>query len=122
MGASAFPLLESIREGMTVVDAANHKLGTVSDVQFGDPQAVTTQGNEFRDTGLVGDLARAFTDEVPGPDVPDPLRKQLLRYGYIAIDGGFGAGTRYARADKVQAVRGDTVVLAVTRDQLSEED
>jgi hypothetical protein len=112
--------IEAVRQGMVVVDSAGERIGTVEMVQMGDPEAVTTQGNEHPSTGLIG----AMVDAVAGtePDVPEPLRSRLLRTGYLKIDGpGLTDTDRYARADRIAAVTGDTVRLAVRRDQLATE-
>ena len=40
------PLLERVREGMTVIDDSGRQLGTVAHIRMGDPQAVTTEGQD----------------------------------------------------------------------------
>jgi hypothetical protein len=116
-------LLERVHEGMAVVDAAGERLGRVEDVVMGDPEAATTQGNEaVRRGGIVGAVADAVRD-VPGePDVQEPRRSQLLRLGYLKVDGpGLLAPDRYVRADQIRGVSADTVTLAVPRDAVSRE-
>ena len=115
--------IEMIREGMTVVDSAGEKVGKVEGLKMGDPGAVTEQGNELQDTGLLGDIAEAFVGDEREPDVPAPIRARLLRTGYIKIDSpGFLIETdRYVSAERIASVQGDTVHLRVPKDQLAKE-
>jgi hypothetical protein len=115
--------MELVREGMTVVDSAGDKVGTIEDFKMGDSGAATDAGNELPDGGFLGDVARVFGDEGE-PDVPGAARERLLRTGYIKIDGpGFLVDTdRYVPADQVDSVSGDTVRLRVTKDMLVKED
>lgn len=115
--------IEMIQEGMTVVDSAGEKVGTVEGLKMGDPGAVTEKGNELQDTGFLGDIARAFVGDEREPDVPAAFRAKLLRTGYIKIDSpGFLIETdRYVSAERIASVQGDTVHLRVPKDQLIEE-
>ena len=111
-------LLELVREGMKVVDLTGETVGTVEYLRMGDPEAATTAGNDFKDPGLLGHLALAFGDERE-PDVPEPKRSQLQRYGFIKIDGpGWTDTDRYVRSDRIESVSGETVTLSVSKDQL----
>ncbi len=117
--------MEMIEEGMTVVDLAGEKVGKVEYVQFGDPQAVTTEGNDLERPGggFIGEAAMAVFGDEREPDVAEPLRSQLLRYGFIKVDGpGLLDKDRYVRADLVGNVSDDIVTLKVSRDQLPRED
>jgi hypothetical protein len=115
-------LIEQVHEGMLVVDRAGERLGEVAYVQMGDPQAATTQGNEELDTGFLGDLARAVAGDEREPDVPEPLRSQLIRYGYVKVDGpGLTDVDRYVRSDKIAAVRDRTVFLTLQKDEVPRE-
>jgi len=104
-------VIERVYEGMTVVDEAGDKIGTVSYVQMGDPEAVTLAGNRPQRTGLLGDLARAFDpDAKPEPEVAEPLWSELTRVGFIKVDGpGLFEADRYVRADWLTNVSNDTV-------------
>ena len=114
--------MEHVREGMTVVDSAGEKVGTVEDLLMGDAGAATEAGNRSDDGGLLEDVARVFGDERE-PDVPGAARARLLRTGYIKIDSpGFLIETdRYVPADQIDSVSGDTVRLRVTKDMLVKE-
>lgn len=117
--------MEMIEEGMTVVDLAGEKVGKVEYVQFGDPEAVTTEGNDLERPagGFVGDAAMSVFGDEREPDVAEPARSQLLRYGFIKVDGpGLFAKDRYVRADLVGNVSDAIVTLKVSKDQLPRED
>jgi hypothetical protein len=116
-------IIESVYEGMHVVDAVGHSLGKVTYVQMGDPDAVTTKGNRPRETGLLGDLARAFNpDARPEPEVEEPLWSELTRVGFVKVDGpGLFSADRYIRADWLAGVDGDTVYVAAPANELPKE-
>jgi hypothetical protein len=113
-------LFAQIREGMRVVDADGKNVGKVELVSMGDPEAVTTAGQEMAPTGgVLGDVARALTDFEGEPDVPEPLRSQLVRTGYVKVDGpGWIDTDRYLTAEMIASVTADEVRLAAPRDAL----
>ncbi len=118
------PLVQ-VREGMTVYDSAEKKVGTVKEVHMGDGSvlaegagiAPATAGHTpERDDSLIGGLATAV-----GADdrLPDAARDHLLRVGYIAINAaGLFSGERFATTDQIAAVDEDRVVLNVSNDEL----
>lgn len=139
-----------VREGMRVVDANGDDLGTVEDVKMGDPTAVTTVGEEpgggggdladgagviavgggtSGSTGMAGAPGGAGAAAAGGlfggggaPDLPESFRNELVRVGYIRIDAkGWFGGDRYARADQIADVSGDTVRLTVAKEGLPSE-
>jgi hypothetical protein len=117
--------MERITEGMTVVDLAGEKVGKVEYVQFGDPEAVTTEGNDLERPGggFIGEAAMSVFGDEREPDVDEPLRTQLLRYGFIKIDGpGFFAKDRYVRGDLIGNVSDEVVTLKVSKADLPRED
>jgi hypothetical protein len=115
--------ISHVHEGMRVVDAVGEEVGKVQFVRMGDPEAITTEGNEGRPTELMGKIASAVLPEEREPDVPEPLRTRLLRTGYVKIDGPDLRDTdRYASSTQVREVSGDTVLLSVARRQLPVED
>lgn len=115
-------LIEKVREGMPVVDAAGERLGTVADVRMGDPQAATTQGNELSQPGLLGAVGMALFGDEREPDLAGPQRSQYLRYGLIKVDGAALSGAdRYVRSDLIGDVTEGTVHLTVTADRLPHE-
>ena len=119
--------LERVREGMPVLDESGRRLGTVARVRMGDPQAVTTRGEQSpaSDPGVLV-APTAATGGTPGGgfgapvrsggsgglDVPDPLRSHLLRTGFIEVDGPDLHGpARYVPGDRVADVSDGTVHL-----------
>jgi len=137
-GGSVFhtPFIERVVDGMMVVDANGKAIGKVEYVKFGDPGADTTQGNES--DGGVGFVAapwpmttgdttptnRGIGMLFPGgePDVEEPLRSQLLREGFIKIDGSDLFDTdRYVRGDQIIDVTGDTVRIALREREVPKE-
>jgi hypothetical protein len=85
----------------------------VKSVKFGDPQATTAEGQTSeRDPNIVQAVASALTGQA---DLPEERREQLLRLGYVEVDGtGFGKNF-YEAADAVNRVSGNTVYLNHTR-------
>lgn len=114
---SSNELLGRIREGMSVVDANGDDIGKVDEIRMGDPGAVTVEGQEMdRSNTIVDDAAVAFGARADGPDVPEPFRSELMREGYIKVDGkGWIDTDRYLRsADVVD----DTARLRVAKEAL----
>jgi hypothetical protein len=129
---SPFPVspLERVREGMSVVDAQNQRLGRVARVFPGYPNAVSTNDDELP-SGLVGMIIaplentggtstvgagyRYVIDRIlDDPDVPDELRLELLRSGFIEVDGpGLSGAARYIDGDKVAAISDEDVRLNI---------
>ncbi|MDP9443593.1 MAG: PRC-barrel domain-containing protein [Actinomycetota bacterium] len=112
--------MSQVREGMRVVDSTGEEIGTVEDLKMGDPEAVTSAGQDAQAgaSGLMVDLAEGAGAREP--DVPPQQAERMLRMGYVKIDGkGLFGSDYYAVADQVARVEGDTVHLAVPRDSLS---
>jgi hypothetical protein len=119
--------LEQVREGMSVIDTDGRPLGTVTRLQLGDPQAVTTAGNEPPTSaqagvllapaaateggaGVVGSLWGSDVDGLG--DVPDVLRRDLRRAGFIQVDGvGLEGAKRFIPGDRIAEVADDIVRL-----------
>jgi len=103
--------IEKVFEGMRVVDASGKEIGEVDFVKMGDPDAVTTRGQ----------------DEETRPNVPPPFADRLLRIGYIKVDRkGLFARDAYAAASEIDRVeddpvKGDKVILKVPEDMLLQE-
>lgn len=128
-----------VREGMTVVDSSGEELGSVDRVQMGDPSAATAGGQDAGDdvgvaaapvglAGTGGSGAGAAGGGVAAPigvfgggdlDLPEAFAEDLLRVGFVKIDGkGWFDRDRYAAADEIAGVSGDTVRLSVGKDAL----
>lgn len=116
-------ILQDIREGMRVCDPTGAEIGTVDFVHLTDedpttpgPEAVTVSPAMQDDrTSLIDFIAEAFrTDELP-----DTLRDQLLRRGFIRVDAdGLFAADRYVLLDQIASVSGDRVMLTAGKDDL----
>ena len=93
--------LAAVREGMPVVDSHEDQVGKVVAVHMGDPDAVTTEGQEVDDR------------------LPRGAESRLLRTGYLRIHAkGWFAGNRWASADDVSHVADGVVHLGVAKDAL----
>jgi hypothetical protein len=118
VGGEAEPI-ERVRENMRVTDSMGAELGSVEMVKLGDPEAVTTAGQE--DDGPSGGLVGVFRRAIGGaePDVPAPLAARLLRQGFFKVDGK-GALDRemYVAAGQIDRVDGDDVYLTVAKREL----
>ena len=134
-------LIERVREGMAVVDAAGERIGTVERVRFGDgeggaggrgtvrPDNVAPAGPGLPGSGGSGAApgfmpAGSVDDDAydsHGDDLAAPVRDRLRAGGYMKVDGpgpGFLDTDRYVPADAIAAVRDDAVVLAVRKGEL----
>lgn len=119
-GTTGEGAIELVQEGMRVIDSAGEEIGTVDLVKMGDPEAVTTEGQEAGGEGFLGGIADAFGfgDE---PDLPPTLQARLIRFGFPMIDSeSVLSANRYLRPDRIAAVSGDTVRLTVPRGRLAE--
>ena len=105
-GSAIGPISEVV-EGMRVFDAAGKEVGKVEFVKLGDPEAVTTMGEET-DNGE--------------PRVAGELRERLLRLGFIKVDRkGFLKSDAYVGPDEVDRVQDGAVHLTVTDKEMLKE-
>src|SRR2546422_2953886 len=111
-------VMERVQEGMRVIDANGDDIGYVEQLKMGDPEALTTAGNE--PTVSAGYVP--LSGDAEEPEVPEPIRSDLLRVGYIKVDGPDLFDTdRYVRADAVERVEGNRVYLRLPKDRLAVE-
>lgn len=116
--SAASDLINRIRPGMKVVDVNGEELGTVDEIKMGDSGGATVGADHPAGPGLIAGVFGADAE----PDVPEPLRSRLLRFGFIKIDGqGWIDADRYVTADLIGTVAGTTVTLTVGKDRLIEE-
>ena len=121
---SLFPTspLERVREGMAVIDERGRRLGAVVQMRMGYPQAVTAPADPtdvsparavVAPVGTGGTTAFGTATPVGlAPDLPDELRQELLRAGYIEVVGPSVRGlARYIHGDRIAEVTGDAVYL-----------
>jgi hypothetical protein len=109
--------MERIREGMRVIDATGEEIGTVEVVQMGDPQAASLTADAGVEDRMVEDVFD-WSDE---PELPASLRARLMRTGFIKVDvKGLFKGSRYVAAEEIDSVAGETVTLAIAKEQMAE--
>jgi hypothetical protein len=119
---SAHTVLNQVREGMDVLDVNGSRVGTIKYIQFGDenpnvPGAETIGAQEYHEDNdsFIEDIAEALGGD---DDVPEPVRAQLLRYGYIQIDTGLLSGDCFAMPNQIINVGKDQVRLNVRSEEL----
>lgn len=116
-------LPREIHEGMKVCDRAQHEIGTVEWVKFGDEDP-TSPGPETADVNPIerswrGSLIENIADVFRTDDLPEELQERLLREGFVRVDAkGLLAADRYVLPDQIQSVSGDRLILNVDRDDL----
>lgn len=118
--ANAGPI-SLVHVDMRVFDANGNEIGKVDDLRMGDPGAVTAHEPGFTDGATALDeIGRAIFGD--GSRLPETVRGNLLRLGYIRIDGkGWLFDTdRYAASNQIARVEGDAVHLTVPGDALPE--
>ena len=114
--------LTGVREGMNVLDRSGVKIGSVEWVKLTDEDPETSSveqlspdtTNAHNDT-LVDNILDAFRVD----EVPDEIREQLLRKGFIRVDAdGIFASDRYVLPEQVTSVVDKDVVLNVEKSDL----
>lgn len=111
-------LIEQVQDGMVVFDVEGKRMGTVEYVKMGDPEALTTRGNE---PSIVNGVM-PMSDESDEPQVPEPLRSDLVRVGFIKIDGENLFDTdRYFRADLVDRIEDGHVYMKLPAERAAVE-
>jgi hypothetical protein len=115
-------LPDRIEIGMRVFDSEHREIGVVDDLKF--PENATAPGitpatpgtlRDRDDNTIVDAVAEAFGRE----DVPEPLRSQLLRDGYVHLDAnGLFARDRFILPEQIARLDTDGIQLNVTRDAL----
>ncbi len=109
-----------VQPGMQVVDAAGKDFGKVESMRMGDPTAVTVDSAPDDNDNILDEVTRAI---LMGPnELPGSTRDQLLRGGYLYVDGkGFIFDKKYyVAADQIARVEGDKVYLTLNHDQVIE--
>ena len=105
-GSTVGPISQVV-EGMRVFDAIGKEIGTVEFVKLGDPEAITTLGEE--------------TDDGE-PLVAGELRERLLRLGFVKVDRkGLLKSDAYVAADEIDSVQNGAVHLTVTDKEMLKE-
>jgi hypothetical protein len=115
-------LPDSIDIGTRVFDSERHEIGKVDGLKYPEnatapdiEPATVDAADTPEDNTIIGAMAEAFGRE----DIPEPLRSQLLRDGYIHLDArGLFAHDRYILPEQIARVDADGIQLNVTRDAL----
>lgn len=115
-------LPDSIDIGTRVFDSERHEIGRVDGLKYPEnatapdiEPATVDAADTPEDNTIIGAMAEAFGRE----DIPEPLRSQLLRDGYIHLDArGLFARDRYILPEQIARVDADGIQLNVTRDAL----
>jgi hypothetical protein len=143
---SSTETLDNVQIGYRVIDGNGDEIGTIRDLKAGDTSAATVDdasegqgesevlavpggfgsggsGSLGAGGGLPAVVGFGTGDGGGGgggePNVSEPAYTRLLRTGFIKIDSkGWFASDRYAGADQIDRVEGDTVYLRVGKDQL----
>ncbi len=100
--------ISQVEIGDTVVDSTGKEVGTVKFVKMGDPNAITTEGQEDDDQGFLG----LGDDSYDMGDLPEQAQRQLMRVGFIHIDVSW-ADDRFVGAGQIARVENNTVHLTV---------
>lgn len=112
--------IAQIQRGMIVIDRERNEIGKVEDVRLGDPDAVTTQGQDRETTveNIMGSTVRHAFGSDEG--LPEELAARLLRTGYLRVDArGLLQPDLFVGADQVAQVENDTVYLSAAEDELA---
>ena len=115
-------LPEQVRVGMKVYDSEGHHIGKIDDLKFPEntiaPEVQVAEVDDViddRDETIIDAVAEAFGRE----EIPEPLRSQLLRDGYVHLDAsGLFAVDRYILPEQISGLTDDGIKLNVTRDAL----
>ena len=120
-------ILTLIREGMSIYDVREDRIGEVDFVHFGAASETQQEHGtgpatpsradspRMREDSIIDNIAEAFAPN----EIPDQLEDKLLLSGYIRMDAdGFFAADRFITPEQIARVADDRVYLSVNRDQL----
>ena len=115
-------LPERIEIGMKVFDSEHHEIGRVDGLKYPEnavapdvEPATVDEADERHGNTIIDAVAEAFGRE----EVPEPLRSQLLRDGYVHLDAkGLFARDRFILPEQIARLEPDGIQLNVTRDAL----
>ena len=103
--------LELVQSGMMVVDADGKEVGRVEymELGYGDEEVPDDSLPDVFRSGVA-----ALNDRAGEPQLPEPVRTQFRRYGFLKVDRpGLTDTDRYVRGDWVASVSGDRVRLTM---------
>ena len=116
-------LPEQIQVGMKVYDSELREIGKIDGLKYPEnqtapdvePATLDAADDPGRHETIIDAVAEAFGRE----DVPEPLRSQLLRDGYVHLDAsGLFASDRYILPEQIARLTADGIQLNVTVDAL----
>lgn len=116
--------LNFVREGMTVYDREDKKIGTVERLYFGSGSTVDRDEYDMPvEPGRVDLPGNALVDAIANvfdpTDIPEEMQQRLLQSGFIRIDGaGLFAADRYVMPEQIASVSDEAVYLKVAKDEL----
>ena len=135
-------LLAQVQKGMAVFDVHKQRVGTITDVYFGDTatEASRAKANETTISHDLGTLPGTDTTQPPSipaappannealsssfrfeNGLPDSIRARSLTQGFIRVRGaGLMPPGCYITPDQLASLKVRDVYLSVTRDQLIE--
>lgn len=107
-------LPQDIQIGTRVFDSEGRHIGRVDDLKY-PGNSTLSEGGAAHDAIIVDAVADAFGQD----QVPEPLRSQLLRDGYIHLDAhGLFARDRYVLPEQISKRDEEGLFLNVTIDAL----
>ena len=110
---STVDTIDQVREGMTVVDMTGERVGTVSAVSIGDPQAVTDQGQHVDESS--SDMLNELRSILGGDAIPDEQAHHLLRAGFVRVHRLLHPDL-FVTPAAPDRVEGDTLHLSIAAD------
>ncbi len=124
---ATYKWLEMIREGMSVMDRDDNRVGTVKQVYLGsDTEDVSNPAYTRADVAPL-DTEYGRNDAVAGiigeslvgaRDIPDAVLNRLMNQGFVQIDRGLLRGDGFALAEQVVGVDDDGVRLSIAQGDL----
>lgn len=114
----------AVHEGMTVLDSTNNAIGRVESFRSTD-EAPDRPDLDAAGVSPILEEERsamaALLEDLFHPDdgLPRELQEKALREGFVRLDAdGLFAADRYIFPEQIDRVEGDSLVLAVRRDDL----
>jgi hypothetical protein len=118
-------MLNMIKGGMTVIDAAGDEIGVVENVYLGTRNDEAIEAGNAMATSPAVDLSDSdtFVEHMAKAlipmEIPEELAKRLLRSGYVRVNvSGLFAGDRFVMPDQIASVTDGRVRLNTPLDRL----
>jgi hypothetical protein len=101
-------MLNYIREGMLVFDINGKTVGLVTHVQFGEED----------NNDPITDYPNPNFFSLNPEEAVDGTEAQLLRSGYVRVDGGLFVSDRFITPEQIVLVTNDRIELNIAEDEL----